>query len=169
MIHTHSEGGNVDISVKYQPTEDEVSRAFTEGFKRQLTVLYAVLVIVLLGGAAYRFAAGDPGMGIGALVAAVLSPLVGTWWLRRRARRMLSFLCVPTTVRVTDSGYDCRTDESTTAMRWTMFSHVYPTPEFWLLYVNDQPAAFLPRAAFDAAQQAEIDAFLAARKISRSR
>ncbi|MEV0668420.1 YcxB family protein [Actinomadura luteofluorescens] len=159
----------MDISVEYQPTQDEVTRAFTEGFKRQLTVLYTVLVIVLLGGAAYRFAAGDPGMGIGALAAAVLSPVVGTWWLRRRARRMLAFLCVPTTVRVTDSGYECLTEESTTAMRWTMFSHVFPTPEFWLLYVNNQPAAFLPKAAFDAAQQSEIDAFLAARKISRSR
>ncbi|MEV3919664.1 YcxB family protein [Actinomadura coerulea] len=159
----------MDISVKYQPTKDEVTRAFTQGFKRQLTILYAVLVVVLLGGAASRFAAGDLEMGIGALVAAVLSPAAGTWWLRRRARRMLAFLCVPTTVRVTDSGYECLTEESTTAMRWTMFSHVYSTPEFWLLYVNNQPAAFLPKAAFDAAQQSEIDAFLAAHKISRSR
>ncbi|WP_141578495.1 YcxB family protein [Actinomadura sp. WMMA1423] len=159
----------MDISVRYEPSKDEVTRAFTQGFKGQLTVLYAVLAVALVGGAAFRFATGDLGMGIGMLAAAVVSPVVGTWWLRRRARRMLAFLCVPTTVRVTDSGYECLTDESTTAMRWTMFSHVYSTPEFWLLYVNNQPAAFLPRAAFDTAQQGEIDAFLAAREISRSR
>lgn len=159
----------MDITVRYEPTTDEVVHAFSQGFRRQLTILYAVLAAALVVGAAFRFVSGDPAMGIGMLVASVLSPVAGTWWLRRRARRLLSFLCVPTTVRVTDSGYDCRTEESTTTMRWTMFSHVFPTPEFWLLYVNNQPVAFLPRAAFDAAQQSEIEGFLAARKISRSR
>lgn len=163
MIHTLGKGGDVDITVKYEPTTDEVVRAFSQGLRRQLTAVYAVLVAVLIVGASVMFVTNNPAMGIGMLVASVLGPLAGNWWLRKRARQQLSFLCVPTTVRVTDDGYDCRTDESTTTMRWTMFSNVISTPEFWLLFVNKQPAAFLPRAAFDAAQQAEIDGFLAAR------
>lgn len=153
----------MDITVRYEPTEDEVVRAFSQGLRRQLTAMYAVLVAVLVAGAAVMFATGNTAMGIGMLVASVLGPLAGNWWLRKRARRTLSFLCVPTTVRVTDDAYECRTEESTTTMRWTMFSNVISTQEFWLLFVNKQPAAFLPKAAFDGPQQAEIDGFLAAR------
>ncbi|MGI5204420.1 YcxB family protein [Spirillospora sp. CA-108201] len=152
----------MDITVGYEPTPDEVVRAFSQGIRRQLTAVYAILVGVLIAGAAVMFVTHNLAMGIGMLVASVVAPLAGNWWLRKRARKQLSFLCVPTTVRVTDGGYECRTEESTTTMRWTMFSSVVTTQEFWLLFVNKQPAAFLPKAAFDAAQQAEIVGFLAA-------
>ncbi|WP_433466804.1 YcxB family protein [Spirillospora sp. CA-128828] len=154
----------MDITVEYQPTADEVVRAFSQGLRRQLAALYAVLVSVLVAGALVLFVTGNVTMAIALLVSSVLGPLAGNWWLRRRARTQLAFLCVPTTVRVTDDGYECRTDQSTTAMRWSMFSTVVTTPEFWLLFVNKQPAAFLPKSAFDARQQAEIDGFLTARK-----
>lgn len=154
----------MDITVRYQPSRDEVVRAFSQGLRRQLTAVYAVLVAVLVAGAAVMFVTGDTVMGIALLVATVAAPLAGQWWLRKRARQQLAFLCVPTTVRVTDDGYECRTDESTTTMRWTMFSDVMATPEFWLLFVSKQPAAFLPKGAFTPAQQTEIAGFLAARE-----
>ncbi|WP_067825178.1 YcxB family protein [Actinomadura kijaniata] len=159
----------MDITVRYEPTSDEVLRAFSQGLRRQLVTMYAVLVGVLLAGAAVLFATGDMSMGVALLTASVLAPLAGHWWFRRRARQQLAFLCVPTTVRVTDDGYECRTDKSTMTMRWSMFSGVTATPEFWLLFVNGQPAAFLPKAAFDGARQNEIDAFLTARKPAGAR
>ncbi|MFA1548755.1 YcxB family protein [Actinomadura chokoriensis] len=155
----------MDITVRYEPAPEEVVRAVQRGLRGQLAALYAVLVSVLVAGAVVLFLLGDPTMAIALLVASVLGPLAGSWWLRRRLRKQLAFLSVPTTVRVMDDGYECRTDESTTAMRWSMFSDVVTTPEFWLLFVNKQPVAFLPKAAFDAAQQAEIAGFLAARDV----
>lgn len=153
----------MDITVSYEPTPDEVVRAFARGLRRQLTALYAVLVSALLVGAAVFFLTGETKLGIALLVSSVLAPLAGNWWLRKRARQQLAFLCVPTTLRVTDDGYEARTDQSTTMMRWAMLSDVTATPEFWLLFVNKQPAAFLPKNAFDADQRAEIDGFLTAR------
>jgi multidrug efflux pump subunit AcrB len=153
----------VDITVSYEPTPDEVVRAFARGLRRQLTALYAVLVSALLVGAAVFFLTGETKLGIALLVSSVLAPLAANWWLRKRARQQLAFLCVPTTLRVTDDGYEARTDQSTTMMRWAMLSDVTATPEFWLLFVNKQPAAFLPKGAFDADQRAEIDGFLTAR------
>ncbi|SNR47492.1 YcxB family protein [Actinomadura mexicana] len=153
----------MDITVRYEPTADDVAQAFTQGFRRQLTAVYAVLVAALTVGATVRFVAGNLTMGVTMLVTAALFPLAGTWWLRRRARKQLSFLCVPTTARVTDTGYDRRTDESTTTMHWAGFSNVLSSPGFWLLYVDGRPAVFLPKAAFDGARQAEIDDLLAAR------
>jgi hypothetical protein len=154
----------VDITVTYEPTPDEVVRAFTRALKRQLTALYAVLVSALLVGSAVFFVTGELKLGIALLVSSVLAPLAGNWWIRKRARQQLAFLCVPTTLRVTGDGYEARTDQSTTMMRWSMLSDVTATPEFWLLFVNRQPAAFLPKTAFDEAQRAEIDRFLATRK-----
>jgi YcxB-like protein len=103
-------------------------------------------------------------MGVGMFVAAVAAPLAATWALRRVARRQLTYLCVPTTLRVTGDGYECRTDEYTTTMRWSMFSRIVTTPEFWLFFANSQVVAFLPKRAFDRGQQAELGDFLTARQ-----
>ena len=86
------------------------------------------------------------------------------WGIRRTARRQLTYICVPTTIRVTDDGYECRTDQSATTVQWSMFGRIVDTPESWLFFVNGQWNGLLPRCAFDSAQQAELDAFFAARR-----
>ncbi|MFA1543393.1 YcxB family protein [Actinomadura monticuli] len=154
----------MDITVRYQLTPDEIGRAAQRGLRSQLTAVYAVLVTVLVAGAAILFVLGETVLAVALLAGSVLGPLAGTWWMHRHVRRQLAHLCVPTTVQVTDDGYECRTDESTMAMRWSMFDSVVTTEEFWLLFVNGQPAAFLPKKAFDAAQRAEIAGFLATRE-----
>lgn len=153
----------MDITIRYEPAPDEVARAFQRGLRSQLNAIYAVVASVLVAGAAVCFAVGDAGLAIALLVGSVLGPLAGSFWLRRRVRHQFAFLCVPTTVRITDDGYECHTDTSTTMMRWSMFSKVMTTEEFWLLYQSKYPAAFLPKGAFDAAQQSEIDGLLSAR------
>lgn len=62
---------------------------------------------------------------------------------------------------MTSDGYEVRTEQHTTAMKWSMFSEVVATPEFWLFYTGKLLMAFLPKAAFDDEQRAELDAFLA--------
>lgn len=153
----------MDITVEYEPAPDEVARAFQRGLRSQLNAIYAVVASVLVAGAVVCFAVGNAGLAIALLVGSVLGPLAGSFWLRRRVRHQFAFLCVPTTVRITDDGYECRTDVSRTMMRWSMFSKVMTTEEFWLLYQSRYPAAFLPKIAFDAAQQAEISGLLSAR------
>ncbi|MEV4116239.1 YcxB family protein [Nonomuraea sp. NPDC049695] len=75
----------------------------------------------------------------------------------------LAYLCVPTTLHLTGDGYTVQTDRSTATTQWAMFSGVTTTPEFWLFLVDKQFTGFLPRRAFTSEQQAELDAFFAAR------
>src|SRR5690349_10673415 len=79
--HDLGEGGGVDITVRCEPTSDEVVRAFSLGLRRQLTTLYAVLVGVLLVAAAVLFAVGELPLAVAMLVSSVLAPLVGHWWM----------------------------------------------------------------------------------------
>ncbi|TDD26369.1 YcxB family protein [Actinomadura sp. KC06] len=161
--------GDGGITVSYEPAPDEVARAFFHGLRRQLAVTYTVVVAFLIGATIFCFAVGQAWVGAALLVSTVAAPLGSAWWLRLRLRKMLAFLCVPTTMRLTAEGYECRTDKSTTTMRWSMFSSVVTTGEFWLFFLNKQPAAFLPKSAFDAGQQAQIAGFLAAREPAKTR
>ncbi|MEU8802124.1 YcxB family protein [Spirillospora sp. NPDC048819] len=154
----------MDITIQYEVSPDEVARALHRGLKRQLRTVYLVLPAVLVVAGAVCFLADAVIISVGMLVAAVAAPMAATWAIRRLARRQLTYLCVPTTVRVTGEGYETRTDQSTTMMKWSMFSRVETTPEFWLFFINRQIAAFLPKNAFDAEQQAELGGFLAARE-----
>ncbi|MFJ2028141.1 YcxB family protein [Streptosporangium sp. NPDC087985] len=164
MVTTSDEGGMVDFTVRYEPTPDEVTRALQQGFKRQLKVTYLALPSVLIASGLICILVDAVGMGIGMLVGAVVFPLVLTRSIRRTAKRQLTYLCVPTTLRVTSDGYEYRTDQSTTTVRWSLFGRVVTTPEFWLFFVNKQCTGFLPRRAFDSEQQTELDGFFAARQ-----
>ncbi|GAA0576276.1 YcxB family protein [Actinomadura livida] len=158
----------MDITLQYEATPEEVARALHLGLRRQLRGVYIVLPAVLVVAAAGCFLGGSAIMGAGMLIAAVAAPMAATRAVRRLAMKQLTYLCVPTTVHVTDDGYETRTDQSTTAMKWSMFSRVEATPEFWLLYINRQIAGFLPKNAFDAAQRAALDAFFAAREDAKA-
>ncbi|NRQ31596.1 YcxB family protein [Nonomuraea sp. NN258] len=155
----------MDFTVTYHPSPDEVARALQQGLRRQLRLGYlaAPAALVLLG--VVCVVVGSRGVAIGSFVAAVLFPFVLNLSIRRTARRQLAYLCVPTTLHVTGDGYECRTEQSTTTMRWSLFSQVVSAPEFWLLFVGKQCAGFLPRRAFDPEQQAELDRFIAARQV----
>nr|WP_311132164.1 YcxB family protein [Nonomuraea gerenzanensis] len=101
-------------------------------------------------------------VGIGMLVAAVVVPFVVPWSLRRAVRKQVPHICVPTTLHVTDEGYETRSAQLTMELRWSLFSRVIPTPEFWLFFINKQASGFLPRSAFTPEQQAQLDARLSA-------
>ena len=164
MTGTSGKGGMVDFTVRYEPTSDEVARALHQGLKRQLATIYRVLPAVLVVAGLVCILADAAIMGVGMLVAAVAAPLAGTWMLRRTARRQLTYLCAPTTLRVTGDGYECRTDQYATTMQWSIFTRVTTTAEFWLFFTNGQLVAFLPKRAFDSEQQAALCDFLTARQ-----
>ncbi|GAA3535521.1 hypothetical protein GCM10022419_013890 [Nonomuraea rosea] len=154
----------MDFTIRYEPAPDEVARALRQGLKRQLVMVYRILPSVLVVAGLACMWADSVFLGVGMLVAAVVAPFVATWMIRRIAARQLTYMCVPTTIRVTNDGYECRTDQYSTTMQWSMFGEVATTPEFWLFLVNRQPAAFLPKRAFNSEQQAELSAFLTARQ-----
>ncbi|MCG5217372.1 YcxB family protein [Streptosporangium soli] len=154
----------MDFTIRYEPAPDEVARALRQGLKRQLITVYRILPSVLVVAGLACIWADAVFMGVGMLVAAIVAPFVATWAIRRIATRQLAYMCVPTTIRVTNDGYECRTDQYSTTMQWSMFGQVATTQEFWLFFVSRQPAAFLPKCAFDSEQQAELSDFLAARQ-----
>lgn len=157
----------MDFTVRYEPTPGEVVRALEQGAKQQykITLLTLPSVLIVLGLASILI--GSPYAGVVMLVGAVVLPLVLMWSIRRIGRRQLSYLCVPTTLRVTGDGYESRTEQATNMIRWSLFGRIVTGPEFWLFFVNRQFTGFLPRRAFSGEQQAEFDDFLAARQNAR--
>ncbi|MFC4063040.1 YcxB family protein [Planomonospora corallina] len=145
-----------------------MARALGQGARQQLKIHYLVSSSILIASGLVCILVDAPYMGTVLLVAAVVSPLLVTWSLRRTGRRQLTYLCVPTILRMTDDGYEARTDQSTTTMRWSLFGRIVAGPEFWLFFVNKQFTGFLPRRAFSTEQQAEFDGFLAAREHTRA-
>ncbi|MBB6347044.1 YcxB family protein [Nonomuraea muscovyensis] len=163
MIVASDEGGTVDITVRYELSPDEVARALQQGLNRQLRTLFVALPAAFTVSGAGCLLAGATGLGAGLLAGAVVFPFALMWSARRMARRQLAYLCVPTTLRVTDDGYECATDQSTTTVRWSMFARIVGTPEFWLFFIGRQWTGFLPRRAFDGEQQDALDRFFAGR------
>ncbi|WP_431899091.1 YcxB family protein [Nonomuraea sp. bgisy101] len=159
--NTSDKGGMVDFTLSYQPTPDEVSRALYQGVRRQLKRVYLALPAVLAASGLVCIVVGGVSIGIGMLAGAVVFPFVLSLSIRRIAKRQLTYLCVPTTLQVTDDGYETRTDQSTVTARWSLFGRIESTPEFWLLFVNNQCTGFLPRRAFTGEQQAELDELFA--------
>ncbi|SEG80107.1 YcxB-like protein [Nonomuraea solani] len=154
----------MDFTVDYRPTPDEVMRAFEQALKRRLKVfLWLLPTLPAALGIISLLLSTSSAVGIGLLVTAALTPFVATWSLRRTARPQIDHLCVPGTLHMTDDHYEWRTEQVTTTMRWSLFDEIVTGPEFWLLFIKRQPAAFLPRRAFSPEQQAELDARLSAR------
>lgn len=112
---------------------------------------------------------GRISLGIGMFAGAAVSPFAANMAVRRMAVRQLAYLCVPTTLTLNADGYEFRTEQSATSLKWPMFSEVVSTQEFWLFFIGRTCAGFLPRRAFNPAEQAELDSFFAAQaSISRS-
>ncbi|MEV4250812.1 YcxB family protein [Streptosporangium canum] len=154
----------VDFTVRYEPTPDEVARALGQGVRQQLKIAYLALPSVLIVSGLVCVLVDATYMGVAMLVGAAIFPLVLTWSIRRIGKRQLAYLCVPTTLRVTDDWYECRTDQSTTTMQWSLFGRIVTGTEFWLFFIGRQFTGFLPRRAFSSEQQAELDSLLASRQ-----
>ncbi len=164
MCHHTDEGGMVDFTVRYEPTPDEVARAFVQGVRQQLKIAYLVLPSVLIVSGLVCVLVEATYVGVAMLVGALVFPLALAGSIRRTGKRQLAYLCVPTTLRVTDDGYECRTDKSTIMLQWTLFGRIVTGSEFWLFFVGRQFTGFLPRRAFNSEQQAQLDGLLASRR-----
>ncbi|MEJ3748985.1 YcxB family protein [Actinomycetes bacterium KLBMP 9797] len=152
------------FTVSYEPAPDEVTRALFQGLRRQLKPIFLLMPVVLVAAGLVCLLVEAIAPGIAMLVSAAVAPFVMSWATRRIARRQVALICRPTTLVMTDDGYETRTDQSTTMMRWSMFGEIVTTPEFWLFFANRQFVAFLPQKAFDSEQRAALGSFLAARQ-----
>ncbi|TYB59074.1 YcxB family protein, partial [Nonomuraea sp. PA05] len=150
----------MDFTVEYEPTPDEVERALSQALRHQLKFLFTMFPIFLVVFGLIFLLLDVNSVGYGMLVAAIVVPFVLPWSLRRSARKQVSLICVPTTLHLTDEGYRIRSEKLGQEMRWSLFSHVVATPEFWLFFVNKQASGFLPRSAFTPEQQAQLEARL---------
>ncbi|GAA3000456.1 YcxB family protein [Streptosporangium longisporum] len=157
----------MDFTVTYEPTPDEVARALEQGVRQQLRTTYLILPLVLVASGLICILVDATYTGTLMLVLAVVFPFVLNWSIRRTGKRQLTYLCVPTTIRLTDDGYEARSDHFTSATQWSLFGRIVTGPEFWLFFVNKQFTGFLSRRAFNGEQQAEFDAFLASRQSAR--
>ncbi|WP_146615800.1 YcxB family protein [Nonomuraea aridisoli] len=139
-------------------------RAVQQGAKQQLTPIAQLLPAILVVGGVICVLADSRGAGYGMFVAAVITPFVLTWSLRRTARRQFAYLCVPTTLHFTADGYEVRTAQQTMSLRWSFLDRVVTGEEFWLFFKGKkQFTGFLPRRAFTPEQQAALDAVLGAK------
>ena len=152
--------------MEYRLSPAEVTRAFKRGMRRQIRLVRWGMPAILLAGAAICASVHVVAASAGLAAGAVAAPIAAAWAYRRLFSRMAALLCAPATVRVTGDEYEVRTELSTVTVRWAMFGRVESTPEFWLLYRGRSFAAFLPRAAFDDAQQAGIDSIIASRSMA---
>ncbi|MFI0483909.1 YcxB family protein [Actinomadura sp. 9N215] len=155
--------GDGGITVSYEPTPDEAARAYCHGLNEQLAGPYALKALFLIGAAVFCFSVEYPWLGAAMLVLAVAVPLGSAWSLRLRLRKLAVYMCVPTTMRLTADGCEYRTDLTTSTTSWSLFSEIKSTREFWLFYLGGHPATFIPKSAFDAEQQAQVNGFFAAR------
>lgn len=152
--------------MEYQLSPGEVTRAFKRGLRRGIRLLRWGMPAFLLAAAAICASVGAYAATAGMTAGAIAGPIAGAWAYRRLFRRMAVLLRAPATLRVTGDGYEVRTELSTVALQWAIFGRVESTPEFWLFYRGRLFAAFLPRAAFDDAQQAAIDNIVASRSVA---
>ncbi|GLW66084.1 hypothetical protein Arub01_43280 [Actinomadura rubrobrunea] len=154
----------MDFTVDCQPSPDEVMRAVCLGAKRQFRPLRLTLPTVMVAVGLLCLLVDAIALGIGMFAGAAVVPLALRWAVRWVARRQLGYLCRPTTVHVTSDSYEVRTDQSAVTMRWSLFDRIDSTPEFWLLFMNRQFAAFLPKRVFDDEQRRRLESLFAARQ-----
>ncbi|MFI0409889.1 YcxB family protein [Actinomadura sp. 3N508] len=153
--------GDGGITVSYEPTPDEALRAHFYGLKEGLLSTYIVVAGALVIAAFYCFYIERPEAVVVTLALAVAVPIAAISSARGNLRSATAHMCVPTTLRLTADGLECRTDRFTITMLWSAYSNVENAREFWVLYVGGFPSGFILKRAYNAEQLAQIEGLLA--------
>lgn len=83
--------------------------------------------------------------------------------VRLAARRSAALFAEPWTVRVTDEAFALRTAVSQAEISWNAYREAWERSGFWYLRQISGAVGFVPKRAFDGAQQAELAGFFARR------
>lgn len=83
--------------------------------------------------------------------------------IRLLARRSAALFDEPWTVRVTDEAFALRTGVSHAEISWNAYREAWERSGFWYLRQISGVSSFVPKRAFDGAQQAELAEFFAHR------
>jgi hypothetical protein len=83
--------------------------------------------------------------------------------VRLTARRSAPLFAEPWTVRVTDETFALRTAVSQAEVDWNAYRDAWERSGFWYLRQVNGAISFIPKRAFDGAQQAELAEFFARR------
>lgn len=152
--------GPMDISGDYELTRDEFKRAMGAIIGRQRLIIIWMMTPVLAAVGLMRVTSGDAGFGTFLLACGLLCGPSAIWQVARTARLQAPQFCVPTAVRLTNEAYHVKTALYTSIRSWASFLKIRETREFWLLHTHQRFAVIIPKRAFDAAQQREINDFL---------
>jgi hypothetical protein len=148
----------MDVAASFELTRDELRRANKAVAGGLWAMMWRAVVFFTVGGIAFLF--GVPVLGVLFLLAAFAIAFVTVRAPRIAVKTQADRLCVPCTIRINDEGYELQRAQDFHRYQWSMFQRIQTTEEFWLLYLNKRSAVIVPRRAFEARQQAEIDHLL---------
>jgi YcxB-like protein len=83
--------------------------------------------------------------------------------VRLGARKSATLFAEPWTLRVTDETFALRTAVSQAEVSWAAYRDAWERSGFWYLRQITGALSFIPKRAFDSAQQAELTEFFARR------
>ncbi|MEU9133233.1 YcxB family protein [Kitasatospora sp. NPDC048540] len=151
----------MNIRTSYRLSFEELLRASRLGQRRRRQVMWGCVLLLLPDGV-LLFALGNvplgiAGTGVGAVVLYQLT--VGT---RRAVRRSLTRLGGTVEVGLTDGGVRIQRPGASSETGWDRYHRVVDTPEFLLLYTGPTVFTAVLKRGLDAAERAELAAFVAA-------
>ncbi len=153
----------MDITANYELTPGECRRALRAiGGWRRILDTWIVTIGVMCGAIYASMRWRHDGFVVTSILFVIVAAPILIWIHVRSVRREARRMCVPVTVRLTSEAVEIQVPKIFQTLLWSAFLTTVTTSEFWLLYVKKRYAAIVPRRAFSAAEQAEIDGFLRA-------
>jgi len=146
----------MEISAQYEMSPKEVRRGlYSIAPQRQLVLYGAFLLIPIAVGTNWfhRLRPSD------AVVIPLLEALM-VYILLRSQRKQAAKLAVSSTLTITDEAVTLALPNSTVTHRWGTFVRLSSAKHHWLFYTTKQCAMLIPKRAFDAEQQAQIESFV---------
>jgi hypothetical protein len=147
----------MDICATFRLTAREYRSA-----TRNSPAIGTMFIICALMGAIGLISLPSDGPGI-ALYAGIGLPVFMEVVVRLIARRSAALFAEPWTVRVTDETFALRTAMSQAEVGWNAYREAWERSGFWYLRQINGAVCFIPKRAFDGAQQAELAEFFARR------
>jgi hypothetical protein len=146
----------MEISAQYQMSPKEVRSGMLAIAPVRFLAIYVVMLLipVAFGTNGFRrLRATDA-------VVILMVEVVMVYILVRSQRRQSGRIAVPSTLTLTDETVTLALPTSTVTHRWTTFVRLVSAKHFWLFYTTKQCAMVIPKRAFGAEEQEQIEAFV---------
>ena len=149
-------GLGMEISAQYQMSPKEVRRGMLTIAPVRLLATYGVMLLI-------PAAFGTNGfhrLRVTDAVVILIFEVLMVYILVRSQRRQSGRLAVPSTLTLTGETVTLALPTSTVTHQWTTFVRLASAKHFWLFYTTKQCAMIIPKRAFGAEEQEQIESFV---------